>query len=175
MDSPVPFRSAIPSTSTTSLVCFPCCPSNHSKLIRLQVNFFQALNMLGIPTEFDPQDGTTAGAAFCPADINPKNQTRCDARRAYFDPYVGRKNFHVITGQHVTRVLIENFETNARAGIPTSGGSDGTGSARAPAQPLFDFNPTATSPASMAKMFRRQATSKFRITGVEVSEYFILA
>jgi hypothetical protein len=135
------------------------------------VNFFEALNLLGVPTEFDPQDGTTAGAAFCPADIDPKNMTRCDARRAYYDPFVSRKNFHVITGQHVTRVLVENFTTDAQAGVPTTGGSDGTGSASAPNQPLFGVNPPVTS-AAKAKTLKRQSASGLRITGVEVSDFF---
>ena len=57
-----------------------------------------------MPTEFDPNDGTSAGAAFVPTDIDPNNQTRSDARRTYYDPYVSRPNFHVITGQQVPRL-----------------------------------------------------------------------
>jgi hypothetical protein len=139
------------------------------------VNFFEALNMLGVPTEFDPQGGTTAGAAFCPGDINPKNQTRCDARRAYYDPYVGRQNFHVITGQHVTRVLVEHVKSNAQAGIPSPGGFDGTGNASTSNWPAFDSSQPTVSGAS-SKTRKRQLTPALRISGVEVRDcVFIFA
>ena len=42
----------------------------------------------GLVTQFDPNDGTSAGPAFIPNDIDPNNQTRSDARRTYYDPYV---------------------------------------------------------------------------------------
>lgn len=42
----------------------------------------------GLATQFDPNDGTSAGPAFVPTDIDPNNQTRSDARRTYYDPYV---------------------------------------------------------------------------------------
>lgn len=48
-----------------------------------------ANSSLGLPTQFDPNDGTSAGPAFVPTDIDPNNQTRSDARRTYYDPYVG--------------------------------------------------------------------------------------
>ncbi|KAH0547745.1 hypothetical protein FGG08_000002 [Glutinoglossum americanum] len=70
-------------------------------------NFFKALNLLGVPTAFDPNDGTSSGAFFIPTDIHPENQTRSDARRTYYDPYVNRPNFHVVTRRHVTRVLFD--------------------------------------------------------------------
>ncbi|KAK4984995.1 hypothetical protein LTR50_006269 [Elasticomyces elasticus] len=70
------------------------------------VNLFSALNELGVPTAFDPNDGTVAGASFLPFDIDPNNQTRSDARVSYYDPYLARPNLWVSTGQHVTRLLV---------------------------------------------------------------------
>lgn len=129
-----------------------------------------------MPTEFDPNDGSSAGAAFVPSDIDPVNQTRSDARRTYFDPYVSRPNFHVITGQHVTRVLIEGVGSNYAVSNPTSGGNEnGNGMNGMASNEGFGFGPGGSTPAldnsTTAQLSRRQSpsTSNLRITGVEVS------
>ncbi|KAL2349746.1 choline dehydrogenase [Cryomyces antarcticus] len=70
-------------------------------------NFFDALTELGIPTAFDPNDGTVAGAYFLPVNIDPVNMTRSTARKAHYDPYAARPNLCVATEQHVTRLIIE--------------------------------------------------------------------
>jgi choline dehydrogenase len=72
------------------------------------------LQELGIPILPDPNNGTSAGGMLIPNSINPENQTRSDARTAYYDGFINtRPNFHVATGQHVTRVLI-NTPLNVR-------------------------------------------------------------
>lgn len=55
-------------------------------------NFFNALSELGIPTTADTNDGTVAGTAFMPLDLDPVNQTRSTARKAYYDPHMSRPN-----------------------------------------------------------------------------------
>lgn len=55
-------------------------------------NFFAGLSELRIPTAYDPNDGMTAGASFLPLDLDPVTQTRCTARRAYYDPIASRPN-----------------------------------------------------------------------------------
>ncbi|KAI4223477.1 MAG: hypothetical protein L6R36_005385, partial [Xanthoria steineri] len=137
-------------------------------------NLFAALNYLGVPTQFDPNDGSSAGAAFVPSDLDPINQTRSDARRTYYDPYVARPNFHVITGQHVTRILIEGVDSNSVVDNPTPGGNeDGNGMNGATSNEGFGFGPAGSTPAldnsTAARLFRRQSpsTSNLRITGVE--------
>ncbi|KAL8973972.1 MAG: hypothetical protein Q9197_001785 [Variospora fuerteventurae] len=137
-------------------------------------NLFAALNYLGVPTQFDPNDGSSAGAAFVPTDLDPINQTRSDARRAYFDPYVSRPNFHVITGQFVTRILIEGVGSNFEVSNPTPGGNeDGNGMNGMASNNGFGFGPGGTTPAldntTDARLLRRQSpsTSNLRITGVE--------
>jgi choline dehydrogenase len=65
----------------------------------------QGLNILGIPSAFDPAEGIKAGSNFLATSIHPTNQSRSDARRGYYDPYISRTNFHVATSQQVTRVL----------------------------------------------------------------------
>ncbi|KAL8777695.1 MAG: hypothetical protein Q9194_002410 [Teloschistes cf. exilis] len=138
-------------------------------------NLFAALNYLGVPTEFDPNDGSSAGAAFVPTDLDPNNQTRSDARRTYFDPYVSRSNFHVITGQHVTRLLIEGVGSNYEVSNPTPGGNEnGNGMNGMGSNEGFGFGPGGSTPAldnstAPPRVLRRQSpsTSTLRITGVE--------
>ena len=132
------------------------------------------MNQLGLPTQFDPNDGTSAGPAFVPTDLDPNNQTRSDARRAYYDPYVSRSNLQVVTGQHVTRVIIDGVANNPQVSNPTSGGNsngEGTSSGN---NNGFGFGPGGSTPpiaGQAPSKARRQApgSSNLRITGVEVS------
>ena len=157
-------------------------PALHQCLLvdRSSVNLFEGLNALGIPTQFDPNDGTSAGPALVPTDLDPNNQTRSDARRAYFDPVVNRENFHVITGQHVTRILIEGVGTSPEVTNPTAGGNE-NGEGTANGNPDgFGFGPSANTPPETPpaggqtsnRFVRRQdpGHADLRITGVEVNE-----
>jgi hypothetical protein len=76
-----------------------------------------------MPISFDPNDGATAGASFLPLSLNPTNQTRCDARTAYFDPYISRPNLWVSTNQHATRILFDGGSGNPNTTTPTPGDS----------------------------------------------------
>ena len=135
------------------------------------VNLFDALNELGVPTEFDPNDGTSAGAAFVPTDLDPRNQTRSDARRVYYDPYRNRKNFHVMTGQHVTRIIMEGVAGNSQASSPSEGGDiNGDGPATSNNEG-FGFGPAGSTPPleNVTPTRRRDpSSSSLRIAGVEV-------
>lgn len=132
------------------------------------------MNYLGIPTQFDPNDGTSAGPALVPTDLDPNNQTRSDARRTYFDPYIGRSNFHVITGQHVTRVLIEGVANNSQVSNPISGGNSNGNGPSSGNNNGFGFGPGGSTPPIQGQtapgIARRQNpdSSNLRITGVEV-------
>ena len=138
------------------------------------VNLFTALNYLGIPTEFDQAEGNSAGAAFIPTDLDPNNQTRSDARRTYFDPFTNRQNFHVITGQHVTSVLIDGVSSDQEANVPTFGSNNnGDGSAAGDTGGL-GFGPGPTIPPAEGETSHRLArrdpsSASLRILGVEVS------
>ena len=79
-----------------------------SEKLTISDNWFEALNSLGVPTVFDPNDGTGAGALFIPSDVDPVNQTRADARRSYYDPYCQRSNFNFAINSQVTRILFNN-------------------------------------------------------------------
>lgn len=114
-------------------------------------NFFRGLNQAGIPTVVDPSDGTVAGAAFCPQDINPTNQTRSDARRSYLDPYITRPNFHVASQQQVTQILFDTPSVaNPASNNPTTGGGNGNGagSISGGGQGLFGVGSTVPPPIS---------------------------
>ena len=65
------------------------------------------MNELGVPTAYDPNDGTSAGGFFLPSDIEPTNQTRSDARRTYYDPYCSSPNFNVLVNFQVTQILFD--------------------------------------------------------------------
>ena len=133
------------------------------------------MNALGLPTQFDPNDGTSAGPALVPTDIDPNNQTRSDARRTYYDPYVGRSNFHVITGQHVTRLLIEGVANSSEVSNPTSGGNDSGDGTSTGDNEGFGFGPGGSTPpiaGQSPNKVRRQSpiSANLRIQGVEVRQ-----
>jgi len=133
------------------------------------------MNLLGLPTQFDPNDRTSAGPAFVPTDLDPNNQTRSDARRTYYDPYASRSNFHVITGQHVTRILVQGVNGSSVVSNPTPGGNDNGNGPASGNNDGFGFGPEASTPPlagqTSSRFARRQnpSTSNLRITGVEVS------
>ena len=173
-------RSAIRSTSILNLVCTHCVLLWVALRLIALVNLFAAMNLLGLPTQFDPNDGTSAGPAFVPTDLDPNNQTRSDARRTYYDPYVTRSNFHVITGQHVTRVLIEGTGGNGEVDNPTTGGNDNGNGPASGNNDGFGFGPDGSTPPLSGqpppRFVRRQdpGTSNLRVSGVEVGDLPLL-
>ena len=83
------------------------------------INLFSALTELGVPTAYDPNAGDIAGASFLPFGLDPVTQTRCTARRAYYDPVANRPNLWVTTGQTVTQILFDGAQGNANASAPS--------------------------------------------------------
>ena len=120
-------------------------------------NLFDALGELGVPTTVDPNSGTSAGAAFMPLDLDPINQTRSTARKAYYDPYMSRPNLWVSTGQTVTQILFDGFSGNSNSSRAIYG-DPSTGSGNASAQgSFFEYNSTGTNvPASRHSIRRLQ-------------------
>ena len=93
---------------------------------------------------------------------------------------MSRPNFHVITGQHVTRILVEGVDSNYVVDNPTPGGNeDGNGMNGVTSNEGFGFGPGGSTPAlddnTTAGLLRRQSpsTSSLRITGVEVSHVLV--
>nr|POE98775.1 choline dehydrogenase, mitochondrial [Quercus suber] len=102
---------------------------------------FSALNELGVPTAYDPNDGLIAGASFLPLSMNPSDESRCTARRAYYDPATDRPNLWISTGQHVTQILFENSPSNANATALTPNDlSVGQGSSSGSTNSLYGWN-----------------------------------
>ncbi|KAK5201184.1 hypothetical protein LTR16_003550, partial [Cryomyces antarcticus] len=123
-------------------------------------NFFDALTELGIPTAFDPNDGTVAGASFLPVNIDPVNMTRSTARKAYYDPYAARPNLWVATEQHVTRLIIEGVAGNSNSTTANPGdGSVGSGNSTGVGGALFGVgsstNTTSTGGGAAAALRER--------------------
>lgn len=157
MDTQGQFKSATQSTFIGNQVS----GKPETTPLMIPVNFFRALNLLGVPTTPDCNNGYAAGAAFSPTDIDPANQTRSDARRTYHDPVINRPNFHVLTGHQVTRLLVADL---SGANLPTcpsfgSSRSIGNGTNRG----------LNVGPADSNRLARKDATStSVRIMGVEV-------
>ncbi|THY21542.1 hypothetical protein D6D01_06613 [Aureobasidium pullulans] len=132
----------------------PVNVSFSSHIYNETVNFFSALNELQMPVSYDPNDGATAGSSFLPLALNPANQTRCDARSAYFEPYAMRSNLWVSTNQHVTRILFEGGSGNPDTTTPTPGDpSVDQGSSFSRPDGLFS-NITQNGIASRRRMFQ---------------------
>jgi hypothetical protein len=64
-----------------------------------------AAKELNIPIRGDGAGGNGIGAYFMNHNLNHFNFTRCAAREAYYNDFVGRQNLHLITGQQVTRIV----------------------------------------------------------------------
>lgn len=79
-------------------------------------NWFRAMADLNIPLNPDPDAGLAAGGYFLASAIDPVNQTRCDARIAYYDPVQSRTNLHVMPNTQVTRIL---FDTGSNPLVAT--------------------------------------------------------
>jgi len=66
----------------------------------------------------DPNGGTASGAAIIPSSLSAANQSRSDARVAYFDSAISRANLHVVAKRTVTRLV---FATSAGVTAPDIG------------------------------------------------------
>lgn len=58
------------------------------------------------------------GVFVAPSSISASNQSRSDARTAYFDTVLERSNLHIASGQMVTQILLaaDGVTSNASAG-----------------------------------------------------------
>lgn len=118
-------------------------------------NVFSALDHLGIPLSSDPNDGTTAGAAFLPASIDPVQQTRVDALTAYNASIYARQNLDVWTGQYVTRILFQDGAGTSNSTTPVSGDTSiGQGNATNTDGTLFGVD-NSTKPTSFENQIEK--------------------
>jgi hypothetical protein len=117
---------------------------------------------------FDPNDGTGTGATFIPTDLNPENQSRADARRSYYDPYISRPNFHVVVGNLVTRILFDSV--NGTEGSSAGSSSNGAGSSSFSGG-LFGNGSTVPPTGKTRHKSLKRSTSGLRAIGIEVKSY----
>jgi choline dehydrogenase len=68
-------------------------------------NFFQAWHSLGISTPSDPNAGIKSGVFWSPSSLDPADETRSYARKAHYDRVSSRKNYHILTGVAVSKIL----------------------------------------------------------------------
>ena len=66
----------------------------------------------------DPSLGKLIGGMLIPTTLFPKNQTRSSTRIGYYDGFIeARPNFHLATGQHVIRLLLDQDEGTSRGEV----------------------------------------------------------
>jgi hypothetical protein len=131
-------------------------------------NWFQALNELGIPTVYDPDEGIAAGGYFLASDIQPNNQTRSDARRNCYDPFANRSNYDILQFSQVTRVLFDSPQQNTPPySNSLHGNQNGIENSSTP-QRTSRFHPS-----SRAGKRQQDGSRLLHATGVEVRLKFI--
>ncbi|KAI9725227.1 MAG: hypothetical protein M1828_003408 [Chrysothrix sp. TS-e1954] len=160
------YNASVHGTSGPVNVSFPKYFYNTS------VNFFQGLNQMGVPTVYDPNDGSTAGATYLPLDISPTNQTRADARRSYYDPYAFRDNLYVSTGQYVTNLIFQQTSNcaNVNNNQPHTGDSStgqGSGAGEPPTGDSSNGGTGASPLSGSPPKLKRQSSDDLRVIGVQ--------
>ncbi|KAJ4387450.1 hypothetical protein N0V93_008042 [Gnomoniopsis smithogilvyi] len=89
-------------------------------------NIVDATKELGITIPVDQAAGSPIGGYFCPHNIDPETVTRSSAREAYLTPVQNRTNLNIITGQQVTKLVIENTNGTAKVtGVEYAASADG--------------------------------------------------
>ncbi|KZM28149.1 uncharacterized protein EKO05_0005836 [Ascochyta rabiei] len=63
----------------------------------------------GYPTPKEHAAGDAVGALWVPTSLDPKTQTRSDARRTYYDSVKSRPNLKLVTGVEATEVLFDKL------------------------------------------------------------------
>lgn len=72
-----------------------------------QEDFVHAVEEVGISISEDQANGDAIGGYYTPHNQDPRTATRSSAREAYYGTVATRMNLHLITGQHVTRILTD--------------------------------------------------------------------
>ena len=78
------------------------------RLIMRLAYFFRGWNSIGIRSNLQPNAGDATGAFYSTLSLTAKNQSRSSASAAYYRSIAGkRENYHLITGQSVTKINID--------------------------------------------------------------------
>ncbi|KAH7081003.1 hypothetical protein FB567DRAFT_631146 [Paraphoma chrysanthemicola] len=70
-------------------------------------NIVEATKALGIPIN-DQATGNAFGGYYCPHNQDPVNVTRSSADEAYYESAKQRSNYHLLSGNQVTRILTDS-------------------------------------------------------------------
>lgn len=87
------------------------CTASRSGSKLFPGNIIDATNELGIRIPTDQASGQPIGGYFCPHNIDITNVTRSSAREAYYNTAEARTNLHLVTGQHVTKLVTGSNST----------------------------------------------------------------
>lgn len=63
---------------------------------------------MGIPTPKDGTDGHAFGSFWVPNSVGPERYTQSSTRTSYHERAKDRKNYHLLTDNTVTQILIKN-------------------------------------------------------------------
>lgn len=69
----------------------------------------EAFSSEGYPTPREHATGDAVGTLWIPTALEPKTQTRSDARRTYYDSVKSRANLKLVTGVEATEVLFDRL------------------------------------------------------------------
>ncbi|KAJ5038206.1 uncharacterized protein L3040_007073 [Drepanopeziza brunnea f. sp. 'multigermtubi'] len=72
-------------------------------------NTVQAAKAMGIPIN-DQASGRAFGGYFCPHNLDPVEVTRQSAEEAYYSPASSRANYHILTGNAVTKIVTKRVK-----------------------------------------------------------------
>jgi choline dehydrogenase-like flavoprotein len=101
--------SGLPRVSLTS-------SSTHRILILHSENIVQATKELGISIN-DQATGNAFGGYFCPHNLDMTTVTRSSAEEAYYASAEARSNYHILTGNLVSRLLTEKCNDSEKVKI----------------------------------------------------------
>ncbi|TFY61040.1 hypothetical protein EVG20_g7208 [Dentipellis fragilis] len=72
--------------------------------------YLNTLVKLGLPISADAGNGVNIGTLTGPFTVDPHKMTRSYGATAHYEPNIHKPNFVVVTGAHVTRVLLQSGE-----------------------------------------------------------------
>jgi len=89
-------------------------------------NFFRGWNSIGLKTQPQPNNGNANGAFYGPVSLKAVNQSRSSASDGYYRPIAGkRSNFHLITGQTVSKINFDQHKVATSVDVSTFSGQRG--------------------------------------------------
>jgi len=77
-------------------------------------NFFRGWSSIGVALNPQPNAGDANGAFYGTLSLDFKNQSRSSSSSAHYRPIIGKRpNYHLVTGQSVTKILFDKKKMQA--------------------------------------------------------------